>query len=160
MGAGWLLENSPPLRSGWAVAGVGSVMLVVLNRSSSSFRAEYLSPATLAGPVVTFLVTGGRVAAGGGAVSVRGSETLLVLTHGLAVTVVLLLSVEDNSFVNKSTPSSRLESSGSSGGKEESGARKGLETVLIGGHEEETGDVRKGLKEVFLTGDVGFEMLE
>ena len=62
--------------------------------------------------------------------------------------------------MNKSTPSSRLESSGSSGGKEESGARKGLETVLIGGHEEETGDVRKGLKEVFLTGDVGFEMLE
>ena len=43
MGAG-LLENSPPVRSGWAEAGAGSVMLVVLNRSSSSFRAEYLSP--------------------------------------------------------------------------------------------------------------------
>ena len=96
-------------------------------------------------------------------VRVRGSEMLLVLTRGLPLRLTvsgLVLALEDKSSVNKFIPSFRLESSGSSGGKEESGARKGLETVLIGGHEEETGDVRKGLKEVFLTGDVGFEILE
>ena len=65
-------------------------MVVVLNRSSSSFRAEYLSPAGAdcspgppgpPGPVLIFLLDGGRVLVGCGAV--RGSETLLVLTRAL-----------------------------------------------------------------------------
>ena len=83
----------------------------------------------------------------------RGSE-MLVLTQGLWVTLRLINSV------NKSTPSRRLVSAGFSGGSEDRGARKGLETVLGGGQEEDTGDVRKGLNEDFLTGEVGLEMLE
>ena len=38
------------------------------------------------------------------------------------------------------------------GGREESGARKGLDTALAGGQEEETGEVRKGLNGDFFTG--------
>ena len=77
-------------------------MVVVLNRSSSSFRAEYLSPAGAdwgagPGPGLTFLVVGGRVLEGWGAG--RGSETLLVLTRGL---LVLLLTTTIRGLVSVS----------------------------------------------------------
>lgn len=96
-------------------------------------------------------------------VSVRGSEMLLVLTRGLPLRLTvsgLVLALEDKSSENKFIPSIRHESSGSSGGREESGARKGLETVLVvGGQEEATGVVKNGLNEDFFTGDLGLAML-
>ena len=103
--------------------------------------------------------------AGEGAVNVvrvRGSEMLLVLTRGLPLRLTvsgLVLALEDKSSVNKFIPSFRLESSGSSGGREESGARKGLETVFAGGQEEATGVVKNGLNEDFFTGDLGLAVL-
>ena len=137
-------------------------MTVVLNRSSSSFSAEYLSPAGAdwgAGTMLTFLVVGGRVVEGG---AVRGSETLLVLTQGLLVLLGLLTTTRGglvllvvNNELNKLTPSCWLESSGSLGGREDSGARKGLDTALTGGQEEETGEVKKGLNGDFFTGEGG-----
>ena len=133
-------------------------MVVVLKRSSSSFRAEYLSTAGAGcdrgpGPVLTFRLVGGRVLVGGGAV--RGSETLLVLTRGLTLTGLVVSAPELNSELNKVTPSCWLESSGSFGGREDRGARKGLETALTGAQDEETGEVKKGLNGDFFTGDGG-----
>ena len=96
--------------------------------------------------------------AGEGAVNVvrvRGSEMLLVLTRGLTLTGLVVSAPELNSEVNKVTPSCWLESSGSFGGREDRGARKGLETALTGGQEEETGEVKKGLNGDFFTGDEG-----
>ena len=177
-GAVRLLPNSPPPPAdaaaggggceGGATSGCGSAMTVVLNRSSSSFSAEYLSPAGAdwgAGTMLTFLVVGGRVVEGG---AVRGSETLLVLTQGLLVLLGLLTTTRgglvllvvsapelNNNELNKLTPSCWLESSGSLGGREDSGARKGLDTALTGGQEEETGEVKKGLNGDFFTGEGG-----
>ena len=171
-GAVRLLPKSPPPPptaaagcDGGATSGCGSAMTVVLNRSSSSFSAEYLSPAGAdwgAGPRLTFLLVGGRVLEGG---AVRGSETLLVLTQGLLTTtrgglVLLALLVVsapelNNNELNRLTPSCWLESSGSLGGREDSGARKGLDTALTGGQDEETGEVKKGLNGDFFTGEGG-----
>ena len=85
-----------------ATSGCGSATVVVLNRSSSSFRAEYLSPAGADWASGTFLVAGGRVLAGGWEVRVRGSETLLVLTRKLLLALAGLVSAPElNREVNR-----------------------------------------------------------
>jgi len=85
--------------SGTAVgSGPGLSMVVVLNRSSNSFRAEYLSEAdmvcsltaggTLTSPALGFLFIGGRVVVGGLA---RGSEMLGLVTQGVTLLTGLAL---------------------------------------------------------------------
>jgi len=85
--------------SGTAVgSGPGLSMVVVLNRSSNSFRAEYRSEAdmvcsliaggTLTSPALGFLFIGGRVVVGGLA---RGSEMLGLVTQGVTLLTGLAL---------------------------------------------------------------------
>ena len=93
---------------------------------------------------------GGR--AGGGAV--RGSERLLVLTAhgehmGLGATAQLAASNSVQSWI----PRRRDESVGSSGGKEQSGARNGLVHVLeTGGGTGAIEEERNGLKDFLIEG--------
>ena len=100
---------------------------------------------------------------GGRGGAVRGSEMLLVLTRPLLLVSTGGVSAPEVSReLNKVRPSCWLRSSGSLGGSEESGARKGLETALAGGQDEETGEVRKGLNGDFFNGEGGggVEMLD
>ena len=137
------------------------------NRSSSSARAEYLSPADMGGggaaeaagaggcwpPVLAFLI-GGRVTelataaeAGGW---VRGSERLLVTSaHGTGSLVgVVTTQLAARSSVQSRMPRRRDVSEGSSGGKEERGARNGFVQVLeTGGSTGAVEEERNGLKD-------------
>ena len=131
--------------------GVGVSKPVLLNRSSSSARAEYLSPVDwTGGATVLDFLRGGR--AGGGAV--RGSERLLVLTAhgehmGLGATAQLAASNSVQSWI----PRRRDESVGSSGGKEQRGARNGLVHVLeTGGGTGAIEEERNGLKDFLIEG--------
>ena len=94
-----------------------------------------------------FLFMGGRVEEGGGLVS--GSETWLVSTHTELLVFLLLVSLLDDASnsVNICIPSSLDLSEGSSGGKDDRGALKGLVQVLMTGGTTEEED-KNGLKDV------------
>ena len=103
--------------------------------------------------MLAFLM-GGRVTelaeAGGG--WVRGSERLLVTSaHGTGSQGVTTTQLAASRSVQSWMPRRRDVSEGSSGGKEESGARKGLAKVLeTGGRTGAMEEERKGLKDFLL----------
>ena len=120
-------------------------MVLDLNRSSNSLRAEYRSEADmvccslgaggveLTRPLLGFLFIGGRVVVGGLA---RGSEMLGLVTQGVThlTGLELRFKFSVSSSVKRRVPSSLLVSEGSSGGREEIGARKGFKGIFgLGG---------------------------